>query len=524
MEKIEFKAITSQEVEKKVHDQTFHDYIQKLSRNKRNKYNEIGVKTRELAERVGIGYEMFRKILNRQKPNQPRDCIIAICAALFLSVEETNKALFYYDDLPRLDDTTGCRDFYIIQTLDGNVGRDNDNIECLGQAVDIINRTLREYGLSELRLSNKIKSKEPKIVSMSNLSAQNPRTITEISSIRYDFHRSLCEIYHPYQYKAKTIMKTVNSDNVVCYLEYMNNNEIYNSPMPNTIPKKLTSDDELYLKYSNILKDTNLRELRSCYELIFDTRNHGLRTSAKFFHDEIILFSETYNYVHPERNEFFYGEKSNGIFTFKILKKSGFMEKYLSKEDFKEYFPHKAIRNDNVLVEFTSIESVKEYCKRKFWNNSEIEWDYVKSFDKLKKRVEKLQCDLIERKEFIRNFDEYFDDEPWRLYEFYDVYEEFGCVEHTEKWPEYKEVSPLDEKYGINDGIPVGTFLGFNEYSWVEASKTEAEFNYKNQSIFLNFRDLLLAFELGVNELSEIFELKVKNPNFTNLEIKDFIK
>lgn len=97
--------IVSKNPKKREHDMTFIEYIKMKSKNKLSEDGELNVKTRELAQRVGINYEMFRKILNKTKPNQPRDCIIAICAALFLSEYETNDALFYYDDLPRLDDT-----------------------------------------------------------------------------------------------------------------------------------------------------------------------------------------------------------------------------------------------------------------------------------------------------------------------------------------------------------------------------------------------------------------------------------
>lgn len=62
---------------------TFIEYIKMKSKDKLTIDGELGIKTRELAQRVGINYEMFRKILNKTKPNQPRDCIIAICAALF---------------------------------------------------------------------------------------------------------------------------------------------------------------------------------------------------------------------------------------------------------------------------------------------------------------------------------------------------------------------------------------------------------------------------------------------------------
>ncbi|MGZ7234611.1 hypothetical protein ACXWOU_10170, partial [Streptococcus pyogenes] len=76
-----------------------------------------------------------------------RDFIIAICAALFLSEMETNKALFYYDDLPRLDDTVGCRDYYIIQTLEGNLGREHDK-DFINKGVEEVNKTLVNYGFS----------------------------------------------------------------------------------------------------------------------------------------------------------------------------------------------------------------------------------------------------------------------------------------------------------------------------------------------------------------------------------------
>lgn len=81
------------------HDMTFIEYIKMKSKDKLTIDGEVGIKTRELAQRVGINYEMFRKILNKTKPNQPRDCIIAICAALFLSEYETNDSnLFIFED------------------------------------------------------------------------------------------------------------------------------------------------------------------------------------------------------------------------------------------------------------------------------------------------------------------------------------------------------------------------------------------------------------------------------------------
>ena len=158
------KQLTNVEKVKRIeHDMVFADYIRLISERKLSENGDFRVKTRELSERVGIDYEMFRKILNKHKPNQPRDCIIAICAALFCSVEETNKALFYYDDMPGLDATEGCRDYFIIQALEGNIGREHD-YNYISKGVESVNNTLDNNKFSLLRLSNKTKSTERQIV------------------------------------------------------------------------------------------------------------------------------------------------------------------------------------------------------------------------------------------------------------------------------------------------------------------------------------------------------------------------
>lgn len=89
MYEIKFNSTLKKDEKIREHDMTFIEYIKMKSKDKLTINGELGIKTRELAQRVGINYEMFRKILNKTKPNQPRDCIIAICAALFLSECET---------------------------------------------------------------------------------------------------------------------------------------------------------------------------------------------------------------------------------------------------------------------------------------------------------------------------------------------------------------------------------------------------------------------------------------------------
>jgi hypothetical protein len=52
--------------------------------------------TRELAQKLGIDNEMFRKIINKEKPTKKRDCIIAICAMIHFDLNKTNEALILY--------------------------------------------------------------------------------------------------------------------------------------------------------------------------------------------------------------------------------------------------------------------------------------------------------------------------------------------------------------------------------------------------------------------------------------------
>ncbi len=518
-------SVLKKDEQKREPNITFINYIKRKSKDKLSINGDVGVKTKELAQRVGINYEMFRKILNKTKPNQPRDCIIAICAALFLSEYETNEALFYYDNLPRLDDTPGCREYYIIQTLQGNIVREND-FKFLDQSVAAVNETLRYYDFSELRLSNKIKSKESKIVVQSDEEVDQYPITTEIRTNRFSFQDSLCDRYHPNQYRVETQMEIMYPENMRCLLKYESRGNSFTKYEQDgegfrNIPEIVNEDSELFLRYFNIIKDTNLRELRSCYEVAFDTRNHGLRQSAKYSKGKIELYSEKYNYIQPERNEYFYGEIIDGTFTFTIQKESRFMERYLSADDFKKYYPYK--KKEERDYRNKKKEELKNYCKSKQWD-SDVEWFYLQEFKSMKNHLDNLKNSLIDKKQFIRSYDDYFSGEDqWRIYEYYNVSNEFGCVVKTKKSKVYKEYDPFAEKNGLDDGLPIGTFLGYHERTWFEPTKDEATLKYKNKTVNVNTSELKLAFEMGIDNLDEICRLKLEHPNLRDLSIKDFI-
>lgn len=81
----------------------FSDFIKRKRELEKSPSGKKKLTTRELAKRLDIDYEQFRKILNMNKPTKKRDCIIAICLALGLDSEDTNNALLLYQFMPILN-------------------------------------------------------------------------------------------------------------------------------------------------------------------------------------------------------------------------------------------------------------------------------------------------------------------------------------------------------------------------------------------------------------------------------------
>lgn len=508
MTDVVFKEVSKPtETEILKHDKKFKKYIKEISSEK-----DIGdrLKTKDLAQRVGISYEMFRKILNQRKPNQTRDCIIAICAALFCTEEETNKALFYYDDLPGLDKREGGRDYIIAQTLDINKKKEFKR-DYINKGVELINEALNASGFKRLRISKRTNNEN----SRKETSSKSPNLFKNIISDPHShtysnreyYRTSLCEYYHPHQYMVETWIQIMNSEKE-CHIKISN---IDKSKIEVIHPQEfkielLDKDTDLYKNYVSILYDLNFKELKKNYEILFDTRNWGSRRSAKLDKDTIVVFEERFNFSIPERREYFYGEIRDNEFTFYIMNQSNFMNQYLNKEDFINFY------GDKKIVERKKISSIKEiedYCVMR--DQQELSYTYKVNYIEIKRSLENLIDNLKNEKEFIRDYEQLMDDaETSAIYNYYDVNKEFGCVEQEEIIPIYKEYDPLEEKYRMTDGEAIGTLLHEEKYSFVEATKKEAIFDYKNEKVILTKEDLITAFKLGVDKIEEIIKLKSK--------------
>ena len=182
------------------------------------------------------------------------------------------------------------------------------------------------------------------------------------------------------------------------------------------------------------------------------------------------------------------------------------MNQYLNKEDFINFY------GDKKIVERKKISSIKEiedYCVMR--DQQEWSYTYKVNYIEIKRSLENLIDNLKNEKEFIRDYEQLMDDaETSGIYNYYDVNKEFGCVEQEEIIPIYKEYDPLEEKYRMTDGKAIGTLLHEEKYSFVEATKKEAIFDYKNEKVILTKEDLITAFKLGVDKIEEIIKLKSK--------------
>lgn len=512
----EREPVSSKKVVRKEHDMSFVKYIRVLSDGKLSKSGEIRVKTRELSERVGIEYEMFRKILNKSKPNQPRDCIIAICAALFCSVEETNKALFYYDDMPGIDSSEGCRDYFIKQALEGNLDR-SDDFNYVDKSVELVNQTLESNHFSELRLSSRTKSGDKKNRLNDDVNGKINWIFTEKYSDREKFFSSLGEFYKPNNYSVRTKIEVDNNGEIQYLSKNSNRNEIYLKNKNDFLPKILDKGTELFNKFTSIINNANRQELKKCYEVLFDTKEWGDRKSAKLKDGSIVVYGEKFNYNIPERSEYFYAEISNGKFKFSICKNSMFMKEYLSVNEFNQYYSHKQDSHKLVLKTFYSIEEIKEYCKKNFKYYFDVEYCYLSYFTEMKKSLEELLNDIKNKKQFIRNYHDLLGDDPNMIFYFFKVENEFECFEKENTFPVYKEYDPFAEELGLNDDIEIGTYLGEEKYVEIVCKKEEAIFEIENKKIILTREDLITAYELGIDDIEEVIKLKLKISNFKKI-------
>ena len=434
-----------------------------------------GLPTRELAERVGIDYEMFRKILNMNKATKKRDCIIAICATLKLDSEETDKALELYQYMSRLD-TENPRDDLLIDILE----------EQLSNYLTIpeINQRLVRNGLPELdiidhRTSTKpvsekdsapFKLLEKQVRIFSNdllLGDQYDSLETEYSVDRY---HCVGEMWLDDLKEKKIYHLTVDRGNK--YHMEVHGNSFFDIKSYKTV-EDAGAFRVYYLELGAMVKC----ELKKLYTVLNDTRNYQARLGAGIQNDSLHVYAETFNYVIPELNEYYLFEYRNGEAILSVFHSSEFMKCYLGTEEYALIYGN---RRNVPVAQYRSIEEILSNDDADVHISRYLLKSRSRFFEDLKKQADSLISDIKTHKRHIRNLDLIYDDKD-RVCEFFGVEKEFKCT--------------IDGECG----------------DIMSAGEKSAEFRFADcGTVQISLEDLYKAFELGCSNINEICRIKKK--------------
>lgn len=475
--------------------QKFSDFIKKR-RIKLKGSDGKPLSTEELSEKIGIDYELFRKIINKRKPTKNRDCIIAICALLHINSDETDMALYLYRRMIPLN-PRDKRDAYLITILD-NQGKKNWDIEK-------INYNLSIAGYDPLDIiSHRKKRKFEKPISPYEKLRESVECEAESMIIRYGVQfKSLSTEYLPniYSIVAKVELFDKEKSRLLClqaterggfilYTYFVTEKKDENgrrfftdrplSPEEVNLPffkyyENLDSVPDLQpysIELQKMVKDENDKILG----YLNDTRNYYERISAKVIKGSLCIFFEKYNYDIPELNEYYFLVYYKGKHHLQVSKRSRFMRYYLADE-YETYYPE---CSTEVSESYGSVDEIETKIKADN-KNKYLYWNRLSAYEKMKLRVEELHEKLKNKSVFINNTKEIYEIDT-------EVLRYYGCADAFQ--------CKYDSEYG-----DIITEIGVDHIPVYSSEK---------KLVDLYFEDILQGFELGLESLEEIADAKDK--------------
>ncbi|MGN9173971.1 hypothetical protein ACTM9N_14310 [Lachnospiraceae bacterium HCP1S3_A8] len=421
-------------------------------REKRKEYNEDNgkeISTSELGTMIGIKYEMFRKILNQEKPTKKRDCIIAICVALQLLPGEIDEALGLYQYMPALD-KDNPRDGFITSQIIGSPGL----------TVSELNQRLIQRGFPGLDIHDK---RDGKKKNSSDVTIDLPykvielKVCTPIDSDYYygDQYNSLSTKYSPFNCRCTGDMllgdpKRKKSIHLIASTDGYMASQIYKIDDSPKSYKSLEETGDFKNYFIELINAVNI-EKRRLLSILDDTKNYQCRTSARLIGDSICIFTEEYNYSIPEMNEYYLLTLSNGKYQLKVFDRSAFMHYYLSEEGFLRFY---GFDNLSAKETYDSIEEIDKLIEKTDKCSEEIIKYRMRkrAFIRLQPHVDELYSSLKAGTEYINNL-EYIYDNPADTLRYYHIEHDFECV-YDEECGEI--CNSLEEKsYTLPDGRKV---------------------------------------------------------------------
>ncbi len=434
-------------------------------RKKLEKLEGQRVSTRDLSNRIGIKYELFRKIINMQKPTKNRDFVIALCAVLQIDSAETNTALTLYDNMPPLN-TEYPRDDLLIEILE-------EQLEA-PLSIESINQRLIRNNYPPLDcVDRRGGNTEDRVQYPYTLLKKRVECHTD--NLYYgDPYDSLQTAFQPDRYDVVAEMWLTDEVNK---RGYKLTADTANRYMREDYPFREKSihlyhdlnETEEFRDCFIELKSMAMSELKTMANYLRDTRNYRERKSAGIIDNHLHVYYETYNYAVPEFGEYYLMDYSDGVFTLSVSKESRFMQLYLSNGVYASLYGK---AESSTIEEYSSVEEIKLYYSDKHKDEMLMKLR-ISAYKKMKAEMEIFIQKLKDKEIHMRNYDQIFD-ERYAVLQFYRVADAFDC--------EYDE-----------EGFITNVRKEYVEFRTVTENKIQ-----------LSVADLEKAFELGLDTIDEI--------------------
>lgn len=392
--------------------------------------------------------------------------------------QKTNEALRYYGNMSFLN-PWDPRDSELIDII---IEQSEDPI---GKRLNIdeINDRLRINGFSPLDLINSRKLEARGLLELPyKILERGERTLSDDGYFG-DQYNSLATAYGFHRYDSVAYM----------YLEHKETGErlkLQANPKGNYLLERILwlDDSEFPFTMYNTIEETGVfkeyfmeiqrrakNEQRRIDDYLNDTRNYGERIGARILDNRIYVYCEIYNYVIPERNEYYLMEFHKGKYILSVYRKSAFMGKYLSND---EYKTHYGIEENEPQEKYESADQLEELINnRSLSNEQKILLKHRRSiYRKMSITIDKCIDGLRSREIFVNNYEHNIDSESF-LCTYYGLENEFQC--------------------------------NITEDGSIEIGRNEAEIEMQpGKVVSIAISDLKRAFELGFSNFEDICKVK----------------
>ncbi len=448
-----------------------------------NDNNSCNLSQDDIATQLGISLTLMPKyIANGDKATKKRDCVIAMCLMVHMSVDEINIALSKYG-MPYFDEANK-RDKIIMELINNNRETVDPPLSFDELNEFLFYKTGTYFDIIEHRDGNTSKkSTAPFTIVKKRVEC---RTDELIYGDPYDSldtaYKRLCRIYAFMWLDdngRKEYKLCAEPDGFLSCTEYPMRGEWYHkydSPENSGIFKNCFIE----------LQRRAMAEKKRIAESLNDTRNYHERISAKVIKNELHVFYETYNYTVPELGEYYLMDYVNGEYTLYVSYKSQFMRYYLSKQEYLDMFGKISNKYDE---HYSSGEQIENAIASASIDRKEIIRLRVRAYRNAQDKINSLIDRLRSGKAHIRNLKEIYDNELDVL-SYYKVDEAYQCS--------------YDPEYGEIDGV------GLDKVSFSIPGDMQVE---------LSVDDLCAGFKIGLSTIEEVGTFLMTHKTFDLAEL-----